>query len=425
MSPTFRALHNHNYRLYAAGGVLSNTGTWMQRVAQDWLVVLLATNAGTALGITTGLQFLPALLLSPVAGLVADRVSKQRLLQVTQGVMGVTALVLGLLTVTGRVEVWHVYVLAFVLGVGSAFDAPARQSFVSEMVDPEDLTNAVGLNSASFNVARLVGPALAGLLIGVFGGGVAATGWVILINAVSFVPVLWALQKMVLADLHVTPREARHKGMIRDAVRYLRGRPDLMLIMSTVFFAGTFGLNFQMTSALMATQVFDKGATQFGLLGSALAVGSLSGALLAARRTTVRLRLVVGSALVFGTMEIISGLAPSYATFALVVPLVGLSSLTMMTAANTMMQLATAPGLRGRVMALYLMVFMGGTPLGSPLIGWIGEEFGARWTLFAGGGLTVLGVLVSMAVFTRSRRVLGETVVARTPAVAEPVGSAA
>ena len=425
MSPTFRALHNHNYRLYAAGGVLSNTGTWMQRVAQDWLVVLLATNAGTALGITTGLQFLPALLLSPVAGLVADRVSKQRLLQVTQGVMGVTALVLGLLTVTGRVEVWHVYVLAFVLGVGSAFDAPARQSFVSEMVDPEDLTNAVGLNSASFNVARLVGPALAGLLIGVFGGGVAATGWDILINSVSFVPVLWALQKMVLADLNVTPREARHKGMIRDAVRYLRGRPDLMLIMSTVFFAGTFGLNFQLTSALMATQVFDKGATQFGLLGSALAVGSLSGALLAARRTTVRLRLVVGSALVFGTMEIISGLAPSYATFALVVPLVGLSSLTMMTAANTMMQLATAPGLRGRVMALYLMVFMGGTPIGSPLIGWIGEEFGARWTLFAGGGLTVLGVLVSMAVFTRSRRVLGETVVARTPAVAEPVGSAA
>jgi predicted MFS family arabinose efflux permease len=293
------------------------------------------------------------------------------------------------------------------------------------MVDPEDLTNAVGLNSASFNVARLVGPALAGLLIGVFGGGVAATGWVILINAVSFVPVLWALEKMVLADLNVTPREARHKGMIRDAVRYLRGRPDLMLIMSTVFFAGTFGLNFQLTSALMATQVFDKGATQFGLLGSALAIGSLSGALLAARRTTVRLRLVVGSALVFGTMEIISGLAPSYATFALIVPLVGLSSLTMMTAANTMMQLATAPGLRGRVMALYLMVFMGGTPIGSPLIGWIGEEFGARWTLFAGGGLTVLGVLVSMAVFTRSRRLLGETVVARTPALTEPVGSAA
>ena len=425
MSPTFRALHNHNYRLYAAGGVLSNTGTWMQRVAQDWLVVLLAANAGTALGITTGLQFLPALLLSPVAGLVADRVSKQRLLHVTQGVMGLTALVLGLLTVTGNVHVWHVYVLAFVLGVGSAFDAPARQSFVSEMVEPEDLTNAVGLNSASFNVARLVGPALAGLLIGAFGGGVEATGWVILINAVSFIPVLWALQKMVVADLYVHPREERHKGMIRDAVRYLRGRPDLMLILSTVFFAGTFGLNFQLTSALMATQVFDKGATQFGLLGSALAVGSLSGALLAARRKTVRLRLVIGAALVFGTMEIISGLAPTYVTFALIVPLVGLSSLTMMTAANTMMQLATAPHLRGRVMALYLMVFMGGTPIGSPLIGWVGEQYGARWTLFTGGGLTVLGVLVSVAVFARSRRLLSEAVVARTPVVEEPVGSAA
>lgn len=425
MSPTFRALHNHNYRLYATGGVISNTGTWMQRVAQDWLVVLLATNDGTALGITTGLQFLPALLLSPVAGLVADRMPKQRLLQITQAVMGVTALLLGVLTVTGTVQVWHVYVLAFVLGCGSAFDAPARQSFVSEMVEPEDLTNAVGLNSASFNVARLVGPALAGLLIGVLGGGVQATGWVILINAVSYIPVLLALQAMVVADLYVTPKEEQHKGMIGDAVRYLRGRPDLMLILCIVFFAGTFGLNFQLTSALMATQVFDKGATEYGLLGSALAVGSLSGALLAARRSTVRLRLVIVSALVFGSVEIVAGLMPTYLTFALVVPLVGLSSLTMMTAANTTMQLATAPGLRGRVMALYLMVFMGGTPLGSPFIGWIGETFGARWTLMTGGGLTILGTLLAVALFARSRRRLADTVVTRQVARGEVVGSAA
>src|SRR3954468_20944010 len=385
------------------GGVVSNTGTWMQRVAQDWLVVLLAVNDGTALGITTGLQFLPALLLSPYAGLVADRVPKLRLLQVTQTVMALTALLLGVLAITGTVEVWHVYVLAFVFGVGSAFDAPARQSFVSEMVEPEDLTNAVGLNSASFNAARVAGPAIAGLLIGLFGGGAQATGWVILINGLSYAAVVVALRRMVVADLPVSPREERHKGMIRDAVRYLRGRPDLMMILSVVFFAGTFGLNFQMTSALMATQVFHKGATQYGLLGSIMAIGSLTGALLAARRTQIRLRLVAGAALVFGVVEVAAGLMPTYLTYALVVPLLGLTALTMITAANTTMQLATAPGLRGRVMALYLMVFMGGTPIGSPFIGWIGEQFGARWTLIGGGGLTILGVLASVAVFTRGR----------------------
>ncbi len=425
MSPTFRSLHNRNYRLYASGGVISNTGTWMQRVAQDWLVVLLAVNDGIALGITTGLQFLPALLLSPYAGLIADRFPKQRLLQITQTVMAVTALLLGVLAVTGTVEVWHVYVLAFAFGVGSAFDAPARQSFVSEMVEPDDLSNAVGLNSASFNAARIAGPALAGLLIGVFGGGVAATGWVILFNGLSYAAVILALQRMVVTDLNPSPREERHKGMIRDAVRYLRGRPDLMMILSVVFFAGTFGLNFQMTSALMATQIFHKGATEYGLLGSAMAVGSLTGALMAARRTRIRLRLVAGAALVFGVVEIVAGLAPSYLTFMLIVPVLGFTALTMITAANTTMQLATAPGLRGRVMALYLMVFMGGTPLGSPFIGWIGETFGARWTLIAGGGLTILGVLASVAVFSRGRGLLARRVTVPRDSAAGPVQSPA
>jgi MFS family permease len=424
LSPTFRSLHNHNYRLYASGGVISNTGTWMQRVAQDWLVVLLAANDGVALGITTGLQFLPALLLSPYAGLIADRFPKQRLLQVTQTVMAVTALLLGGLAVTGTIEVWHVYVLAFVFGVGSAFDAPARQSFVSEMVEPDDLSNAVGLNSASFNAARIAGPALAGLLIGLFGGGVSATGWVILLNGLSYAAVILALQRMVVHELHPSPREERHKGMIRDAVRYLRGRPDLMMILSVVFFAGTFGLNFQMTSALMATQIFHKGATEYGLLGSAMAVGSLTGALMAARRTRIRLRLVAGAALLFGVVEIVAGLAPTYLTFMLIVPFLGFTALTMITAANTTMQLATAPGLRGRVMALYLMVFMGGTPLGSPFIGWIGETFGARWTLIAGGGLTILGVLASVAVFTRGRGMLERRVTVPRAPVAQTQGLA-
>ena len=225
MSPTFRSLQNHNYRRYATGGVVSNTGTWMQRVAQDWLVVLLATNDGVALGITTGLQFLPALLLSPYAGLIADRFPKQRLLQLTQAVMSVTALLLGLLAVTGTVEVWHVYVLALMFGIGSAFDAPARQSFVSEMVEPDDLSNAVGLNSASFNAARIAGPALAGLLIGAFGGGVAATGWVILLNSMSYVAVIFALRSMVVADLN--PQSARGTAQGDDPrCRALPARPS-------------------------------------------------------------------------------------------------------------------------------------------------------------------------------------------------------
>ena len=425
MSPTFRSLRNHNYRLYATGGVVSNTGTWMQRVAQDWLVVLLAHNDGVALGITTGLQFLPALLLSPYAGLVADRMPKLRLLKITQSVMAVTALLLGALAVTGTVQVWHVFVLALVFGVGSAFDAPARQSFVSEMVGPDDLSNAVGLNSASFNAARLAGPAIAGLLIGLFGGGVEATGWVIVINGFSYGAVLLALRAMVPADLHTPEREPRHKGQIRDAIRYLRGRPDLMLILCVVGFAGTFGLNFQMTSALMATQVFHKGATEYGLLGSIMAIGSLTGALMAARRTRIRLRLVVGAALAFGVVEIAAGLMPSYAAYALIVPLLGFTALTMITAANTTMQLATAPALRGRVMALYLMVFMGGTPIGSPFIGWLGEQFGARWTLIAGGGLTILGVLGAAAVFTRGRTLLDRRVVVQEARDEEPVGSLA
>jgi MFS family permease len=425
LSPTFRSLSNRNYRLYATGGVVSNTGTWMQRVAQDWLVVLLATNDGTALGITTGLQFLPALLLSPYAGVVADRFPKRRLLQVTQTVMAVTAVLLGLLAVTGTAEVWHVYVLALAFGVGSAFDAPARQSFVSEMVPPDDLSNAVGLNSASFNAARIAGPAIAGLLIGAFGGGVTATGGVILLNGLSYVAVLMALQAMRSDDLCVAPTEERHRGMILEAVRYLRGRPDLMLVLGVVFFAGTFGLNFQMTSALMATQVFDKGATEYGLLGSAMAVGSLTGALMAARRTRIRLRLVVGAALLFGVVEILAGLVPTYWTFMAIVPFLGFTALTMITAANTTIQLATAPGLRGRVMALYLMVFMGGTPVGAPIIGWIGETFGARWTLIGGGGLTLLGVLLSVALFARGRGMLDRRVTEGRWRVAQPLDSAA
>ncbi|MCB0909360.1 MAG: MFS transporter, partial [Nocardioidaceae bacterium] len=250
MSPTFRSLANRNYRRYAAGGVVSNTGTWMQRVAQDWLVLQLSGNSGTAIGITTGLQFLPFLLMAPFAGLVADRMPKHRLLQLTNVAMAAPALVLGVLAVTGRAELWHVYVLAFLLGTASVFDAPARQSFVSEIVDPDDVSNAVGLNSASFNVARIVGPAVAGVMIAALGGGAVATGWVILLNSVSYVAPIIALRSMDRRLLTSPEPSKRTPRAILAGFSYVRRRPDLMLVLAIVFFTGTFGLNFQMTSAL-------------------------------------------------------------------------------------------------------------------------------------------------------------------------------
>jgi MFS family permease len=402
LSPTFRALSNHNYRLYAAGGVVSNTGTWMQRVAQDWLV-LQVSGSPAALGITTGLQFLPILLFSAYAGVIADRFPKRRMLQVTQAAMALPAIVLGVLALTGAAQTWHVYVIAFVFGIGTAFDAPARQSFVSEMVQPDDLTNAVGLNSASFNVARIVGPAAAGGLIALFGSGVEATGGVILLNALSYGAVIFALQRMRESELDSPDPVKRGKGMIRDGMRYVRSRPDVMLVLAIVFFAGTFGMNFQMTSALMATQVFDKGAGEYGVLGSTMAIGSLAGALLAARRVgKPRQRLLILSGIAFGVVEILSGLMPSYLWFALLTPLLGLTVLTMITSANATVQLSVTPVMRGRVMALYMMIFQGGTPVGAPIVGWVGDTFGARWTLIGGGAMTVVGILAAVAIYSLS-----------------------
>ncbi len=377
--------------------MVSNTGTWMQRVAQDWLVLTIPGNGGTALGITTGLQFLPVLLLSPYAGVVADRLPKRVLLQVTQAVMALAALALGVIAALGVAQTWHVYLLALVFGVGSAFDAPARQAFVSEMVGPDDVANAVSLNSAAFNTARLVGPGIAGLLIGAFGGGMRATGWVILVNAVSYLAVIGQLRRMDVDALH-SPRPAgRQPGMLRAGVRYLRTQPTMLMILVLVFFVGTFGMNFQITSALMATDVFGKGAEEYGVLGSVLAVGSLTGALLAAGRTRIRLRLPILAAAAFGVLEVVAGLAPSYLTFVLLCPLLGLSVITVMNSCNALLQTSADPLMRGRVMAIYMTIIMGGTPLGAPLIGWIGQAFGARWTLVVGGALVLVGVLAAVA----------------------------
>lgn len=405
MRSTFAALRIRNYRLYATGGLASNIGTWMQRVAQDWLILVLTGSAG-ALGLTTGLQFLPIVLFSPIAGFVADRYPKRRVLAVAQLALGLSAGVLGLLAVTGWVRPWHVYVIAFVFGVGAAFDTPARQSFIHEMVDQPRLANAIGLGSASFNLARMIGPALAGLLIAWMGEGVGATGWVILVNAASYGAVIWSLARMRVEELHPAQRLSRGRGQLRDGFRYVLSRPDMLLVLAVVFCAGTFGLNFQITSAIMATEVYGKGAGEYGVLGSILAIGSLGGSLLAARRETPHLRLVIGAAAAFGVTVTVAGLMPGYLTYALVLPLCGFSALTMITTANAYMQMASAPHLRGRVMALYLAVFMGGTPIGAPLLGLSAERFGPRWPLIGGGLLTLAGSLLAALVFAHGQGIV-------------------
>lgn len=398
MSPTFSSLRIRNYRVYAVGSLISNVGTWMQNTAQAWLVLVL-TGSGTALGVTVALQLLPTLLLSPAGGVLADRFPKRTVLRIMQVMMAVPAAVLGVLAVTGIVQTWHVFALAFIFGIGRALEAPARQSFVAEMVGRSDLGNAVALNSASFNSGRLIGPGVAGLLIAAAGAGVVGTGWVILANAISYAAAFIALQMIDTARLRPTPILVGRHGAIREGVRYVRSRPDLVLVLWCVFFLGGFGMNFQITSALMATEEFGKGATEYGVLGSILAVGSLAGSLLAARRQVPQLRFIVLAGLCFSVLQIASGLMPTYVTYAAVLPLVGLCVLTMATTANAMIQLTSAPVMRGRVAALYLMVFIGSVPMGAPLTGWIGEEFGARAALVSSGAFAGLGILVAMTWF--------------------------
>ncbi|MGI8694576.1 MAG: MFS transporter, partial [Geodermatophilaceae bacterium] len=377
----FSSLRVRNYRLFATGSLVSNTGTWMQRVAQDWLVLELSDNSGVALGLVTALQFGPILFFGMYGGMLADRYDKRTLLFATQAAMGLLALGLGLLDVVNVVELWHVYVLATGLGIATALDTPIRQAFVSELVGPGRLANAVGLNSSTFNAARLVGPGVAGLLIAAF-----STGPVFLLNAASFAFTLLALARMRPEELFTSARLARGKGQLREALHYVRARPDLLLPMVLVFIVGTFGLNFQLTTALMAREVFKLDASAFGLLGSCVAVGSLTGALLSTRRRTrPRLRLLIGTALGFGVLEMIAGVMPTFASFAILLVPTGAAALTFIIAANSSVQLGTDATMRGRVMALYLLFFMGGTPIGALIVGWMAENYGARSGIVIGG----------------------------------------
>ncbi|MDX3227326.1 MFS transporter [Streptomyces sp. ME19-01-6] len=386
---TFSSLKVRNYRLFATGAVISNTGTWMSRIAQDWLVLSL-TGSSTAVGITTALQFLPMLLFGLYGGVIADRYPKRRLLVLSQGALGLCGLALAALTLSGQVQVWHVYLIAFLLGMVTVVDNPTRQAFVVEMVGPKDLRNAVSLNSANFQSARLVGPAVAGVLITAVG-----SGWAFLLNGLSFAAPLVGLLMMRPAELHKVERAPRGKGQLREGLRYVAGRPDLIWPIVLVGFIGTFGFNFPIWLSAFADGVFHAGPGTYGLLNSLIAVGSVTGALLAARRTATRQRVLVGAALMFGLLEVAAALSPTFWLFAgLMVP-IGIFSLTFNVTANSSVQLATDPAMRGRVMSLFMMVFVGGTPLGGPLVGWVTDTYGAR-VGFAAGGLVSAAAAVAV-----------------------------
>ncbi len=403
----FRALENPNYRVWAGGALVSNIGTWMQRVAQDWLVLTVLTNhSGTAVGLTTALQFLPMLLLGPYAGVLADRYRKRVILLWTQTAMGICGLIVGLLVVMGWAQLWHVYLAALALGIAAAIDGPARQAFVSELVGPDKISNAVALNSASFNSARLTGPAIAGLLIAWIG-----TGPVFLLNAASFVAVIISLFRVRISQLEPSTPVVRGKHQVAEGLRYVRQRPDLVLILVMVGLLGAFGMNFAVTNSLMATAEFGMGPEEFGLLGSIMAVGTLAGALLAARRSGPRLRFMLGGALTLGAFTLLASISPTFWIYAAVLIPVGLASITFLNSCNTTIQLSVEPQFRGRVLALYLAILQGGTAIGAPLMGWIGTEFGARWAVAAGGAIVLAtGVASVILVSRRSQRTIRDQV---------------
>ncbi|MFD7286960.1 MFS transporter [Streptomyces sp. NPDC059863] len=391
----FSSLKIRNYRLFATGAVVSNIGTWMSRITQDWLVLSL-TGSSAAVGITTALQFLPMLLFGLYGGVIADRYPKRLLLLFTQAAMGLCGLSLAVLTLSGQVQVWHVYLIAFLLGMVTVVDNPTRQSFVSEMVGPDRLRNAVSLNSANFQSARLIGPAVAGVLITTVG-----SGWAFMLNGLSFIAPLVGLLLMRQHELHKSVRVPRGKGQLREGLRYVRGRPELIWPIVLIGFIGTFGFNFPIWLTAFAHGVYDGGAGLYAFFNILMAAGSLAGALLAARRGSSRLRVLLLAAMAFGVLEIAVSFSPWVWLFSLVLVPIGMLGMTTNISANTSVQMASDPEMRGRVMSLYMMVFVGGTPIGGPLLGWVTDTYGARVGFATGGLVSLLAAATIGLILTR------------------------
>jgi MFS family permease len=397
---TFRSLSGYNYRMWAAGAIVSNVGTWMQRTAQDWLVLTQLThNNATSVGIVMALQFGPQVVLLPLAGYAADHLDRRKLVFATQAAMGALALGLGILTLTGLVQLWHVYVFALLLGCVSAVDAPARQTFVAELVGENHLSNAVALNSTSFNAGRLIGPAAAGVLIAATG-----SGWAFIINAASYAAVMLSLSLLRTAELHPVSRAAHMRGSFVEGLRYVWSRPELRAIMLMMFLISTFGLNFPIFISTMTVSVFHAGADQYGVLTSIMAIGSVAGALLSAAREKPRMGVLFAGATVFGLGCALAALMPGYLLFGMVLVVIGVAAQTFTTTSNSAVQLSTTPVMRGRVMAIFLAIALGGTPIGAPAVGWVADTFGPRWALAVGGASGILAALVGLNYLVKHRQ---------------------
>lgn len=390
----WRSFRHRNFRILFPANALSNIGTWAQRVAQDWLVLELTNNNGAALGLITAVQFAPVLFFSLHGGALADRVNKRKLLIATNAVAALACYGVGILVMIEKIELWHVFVGAALLGISSAIDAPIRQAFTSEIVGHSDVANAVSLNSANFNAGRLVGPAMSGFLIAHF-----STGPSFVINATTYIFVIAALIAMREKDFFIHTKEET-LGTVREGIRYALARPDLYVVMLLIFFTATFGLNFQIFNALMATKEFEKGPASYGLLGTFIAVGSLSGALLSARLERLRnTRFIIKLGVIFSLVVLVLSITPTYTWYAFWLPICGITALTMLISANSYVQTHSDPAVRGRVMGIYLLIFMGGTPFGSLLIGYLTEAIGVRQTIAFCGGISLLAASAIWFIF--------------------------
>ena len=384
-----RSFKHRNFRILFSANFISNVGTWAQGVAQAWLILQL-TKSGSYLGIVTALQFLPTLFFSISGGKIADSFNKRKVLMLTNLVAGLSALSVGLLVLLDLIKIWHVMFFAFTLGLSNAIDAPVRQSFNVEVVGKEDLPNAVGLNSANFNAGRLIGPGLSGLLIAAYGTGVS-----FILNGFSYFCVIVALIAIREKDLFIENHQ-RTSTRIREAFNYVMARPDILSVMITVFFATSFGLNFNIFNTMMATQVFDKNAAQYGALGSVLAIGSLSGALISAKLERKRgPRFVMVGAMVFSLLLMLSSYAPTYREYSFLLPFIGCVALLTFIGANTMVQTRSDAAIRGRVMGIYMTVFLGGTPIVSPLIGWMTQTIGTRTTITVCASISLMAAMIT------------------------------
>jgi len=402
VSGTFRSLRSFNFRLWTVGGSISNTGTWMQRVAQDWLVLTQLTHRdASALGIVMGLQFAPLLLLLPWTGSAADRLNQRKLLMFTQATMGALALIQGALTIAGVIQLWQVYLLAFLSGSAAALDAPVRQTFAAEMVGDRDLPNAVALNSTSFNAAQMIGPAIAGLVMAKIG-----IGWAFLLNGLSFVAILLSMSFFRLSELRTSVRAHRANSGFLEGLRYVWSRPDLRAILVMLFLIGTFGFNFPIFISTMAVNVFHSDARAFGLLSSIMAAGTLSGALFAAGGKKPGLASLSVGAGVFGLGCTLAALAPGYWWFAAALAVSGAALLTLTNSSNSIMQLSTEPSMRGRVMALRVGIALGGMTIGAPIVGWVANRFGPRWSLAVGASAGFIAALVAVYILVRRKEPL-------------------